>query len=351
LKKIKHIGIVGEGKMGSSIFLFLLGYDFRLTWLCSSSVVKEKASKQAAKKINILWKSGILTEAAFHKKNEETKITEMPVDLGDCDLVIESISEDLETKKEFFRKLDLVVDQECIFTTNSSSIIPSRLIPSESRQKRFAGLHFFFPVNLKNTVELIHGPDASEETIGILKDFLRLINKNIFLQDEKNAFILNRFLLDFQAEAYNLCANGDIAYFQMDELVKERFFPAGVFEFFDHVGIDVMLASIRNYIENEPDKSLYLPLVARMEELIANNHLGLKTRKGFYNYDLQGRPCNDEEMQKMSPADRLGEIEKQLRNKLERAYRSVLATGYVSAETFDEAVKDYLGTDVDLVRI
>lgn len=345
MKKIKHIGIVGEGKMGSSIFLFLLGYDFRLTWLCSGSMGKEKAAKQAAKKINILLKSGILTDAAFRKKNEETKITETPGDLADCDLVIEAISEDLETKKEFFRNLDLMVGRKCIFTTNSSSINPSMLIPSESRQERFAGMHFFFPVNLKNTVELIQGPDTSEETVGILKDFLRLIHKNIFMQDEKHAFILNRLLLDFQAEAFNICKDGDISYRQMDDLVKERFFPAGVFEFFDHVGIDVMLASIRNYIKNEPDKSLYLPIVARMKELIKNNELGLKTRKGFYDYELQGRPCDDDEMQNILPAGRLGEIEKRLRQRLEGAYRSVLATGCVSAEIFDEAVKDYLGTD------
>ena len=80
---------------------------------------------------------------------------------------------------------------------------------------------------------------------------------------------------------------------EIDNLVKENLFPLGIFEFFDHVGIDVMLASIRNYKLNSLSPGSYIPLIQKLEELCANNYLGLKTRKGFYDYSIPGSQKRD----------------------------------------------------------
>ena len=142
-------------------------------------------------------------------KNEKTKITAAPADLKDCDLIIEAITENREAKRTLFESLDALVNPSCIFTTNSSSIVPSLLFPSENRKAKVAGLHFFYPVAMKNTVELITDPYTSQEIIGIAcPDFLQQINKIPFLQDESNAFVLNRILLDFQAGAFHILQEG-----------------------------------------------------------------------------------------------------------------------------------------------
>jgi 3-hydroxyacyl-CoA dehydrogenase len=348
LKEIRHIGIAGEGKMGSSLFLYLLGFDFRLSWLCSAGGGKEKALKQAGKKLKILLISGVITEKEYGLKSEGTVVTDDPLDLKDCDLLIEAIPEDIAMKNAFFRLADEVINPGCIFTSNSSSIIPSRLVPSEKRKDRFAGMHFFFPVNIKKTVELVASPATSPETTSSLSLFLKSIDKNFFIQDEKNAFLLNRLFLDLQAEAYNLCFEGKLTYRQLDSLVKERFFPAGVFEFFDHVGIDVMLSSIRAYSENAGDKNFYAPLIEKMEELEKNNNLGLKTRKGFYEYcQPPGGTIAEGDLIEM-PASLVKTVEMRLRDQFKASVKKVVDSGDITQAELAEAVKDYLGIDDDL---
>jgi 3-hydroxybutyryl-CoA dehydrogenase len=351
LKEIRHIGIAGEGKMGSSLFLYLLGYDFRLSWLCSSGGGKEKAMKQAGKKLNVLLRSGVMTEQEYIFKTEGNTITDDPGDLKDCDLLIEAIPEDIAMKCAFFSLVDEIINPGCLFTTNSSSIVPSKLIPSEKRKETFAGMHFFFPVNMKKTVELVAGPETSPETISALSLFLTSIEKKAFYQDEKNAFILNRLFLDFQAEAYQICHEGKLTYRQVDSLVKERFFPAGVFEFFDHVGIDVMLASIRAYSENTRDKCYYAPLIEKMEELEKKNNLGLKTRRGFYEYCQPGSGNTAAGDPENLPESLLMAVERRLRDQIEGSVKRVLDSGAVISGELAEAVKDYLGIDDDLTSL
>jgi 3-hydroxyacyl-CoA dehydrogenase len=349
LKEIRHIGIAGEGKMGSSLFFCLLGYDSRLSWLCSAGGGKEKALKQFGKKMNILLRTGVMTEQEYKLKTERITVTDDPADLKDCDLLIEAIPEDIALKRAFFGLLDEVINPGCLFTTNSSSIVPSNLVPTEKRKDRFAGMHFFFPVSMKKTVELITGPSTSPETIRVLSRFLESIDKNVFYQDENNAFILNRLFLDFQAEAYNICLERKLSYRQVDRLVKERFFPAGVFEFFDHVGIDVMLASIRSYSENALNISFYAPLIEKMEELVGQNSLGIKTRKGFYEYCQPGAGnITDGNLEEL-PLSLSKTVEKRLKDHFERSVKTFLDSGSVTPGELAEAVKDYLGIDHDLI--
>lgn len=335
--------------MGTSLFLYLLGYDFRLVWLCSDNGGKEKALKLAGKKLNILRQSGVMTAQEYVLKSGQINITDNPADLRDSDLIIEAIPEDIDLKINLFNLLNRVVNSECLFTTNSSSIVPSRLGIPDLRKERFAGMHFFFPVNLKKTVELIAGSDTSPETVTILGSFLTIIDKTIFQQDEKNAFVLNRLFLDFQAEAYNICHEGRMDYRQIDGLVKERFFPTGVFEFFDHVGNDVMLASIRNYTDKAPDRRLYGPLIARLEELVRNNNLGLKTRKGFYDYNQPIIVENDDHNYESLSNALTDEAEKRLKAKFKQSVKNVLDACRISQADLNEAVIDYLGADHDFI--
>jgi 3-hydroxybutyryl-CoA dehydrogenase len=271
----------------------------------------------------------------------------MVEDLEDCDLIIEAITEDIDLKRVLFESLNKAVNAECIFATNSSSFIPSKLISSGERKDKVAGLHFFFPVAMKKTVELITGSQTSLETKESLNRFLVKINKRPFSQDESNAFILNRLLLDFQAEAFNVLGEGKLSFMEIDELVKQRFFPIGAFEFFDHVGIDVMLSSIRSYTRDSTNKGFYAPLFQKLEELVKLNHLGIKTKHGFYDYSLQQElssvPTNsaiDLLDHKNNAADRLWDY-------YIRSVKSVIDSGICTREDLAFYVKDYLGMDTD----
>lgn len=345
--KIKKVAVTGEGKMGSSIFLYLNGFDFHLSWLCSSEEERDRARSVFSTRTKRLWKSGAISEAEYLSKNEKTKVTAAPADLKDCDLIIEAITENREAKKAIFASLDALVNSSCIFTTNSSSIVPSLLFPSESRKAKVAGLHFLYPVAMKNTVELISNPYTSQEVIGSLTLFLQQINKIPFLQDESNAFILNRILLDFQAGAFHILQEGGWSQSNIDDLVRTCFFPVGVFEFFDHVGIDIMLSSMRAYTQNAENKEFYAPMIHVLGTMVTRNQLGMKTGRGFYDYNgktetpFSGGPVSG----KKGPARKV--VRDRLWGYYMRSVASVIESQICSREELAGYLKDYLGTDND----
>jgi 3-hydroxybutyryl-CoA dehydrogenase len=341
---MKRIGVAGEGKMGASIFFYLNDFDFHLTWLCSSEQEKEKAQKTYRKKVKLFLLSGVLSEADYANKLEHTNITDSINELRDCDLIIEAITENMEVKSQLFKSLDQAVNRNCIFASNSSSIVPSCLVPSESRRDKVAGLHFFFPVNLKNTVELITFSSTALQTKDLLSRFLIQINKIPFLQDESHAFIMNRLLLDFQACAFEIVRKEGLSHRQVDEWVRQYMFPVGVFEFFDQVGIDVMLSSIKTYISSSNNREFYRPMVEELEHLVGMNRLGIKTRHGLYNYaDTPDEENNDLSAlfpQKQSVINRLWDC-------YIRGVNQMMKAGICTREEMSCFLKDYLGTDND----
>ena len=347
LKEVHKIGVVGEGKMGSSIFFYLNGFDYNLSWLCSSEPEKEKALKTFIKKSRLLFQSGVLTESEYVAKSESTKVTASVDDLKDCDLIIEAITEEINAKRMLFESLHKAVNANCIFTTNSSSIIPSHLISSESRNDKVAGLHFFFPVPFKNTVELITGTFTSLQTKESLHHFLLEINKRPFHQTESHAFILNRLLLDFQAEAFQVLLEVKLSYREIDELVKKSIFPIGVFEFFDYVGIDIMLSSVKSYTQNADNKEFYEPLIQKMEELVKLNRLGIKTRHGFYDYAHPEGSSAINRNEANEATDYKNIIKDRLWGYYIRSVLSVIESGMCSREDLAWYVKDYMGMDTD----
>jgi 3-hydroxyacyl-CoA dehydrogenase len=347
MNTIRNIGVIGEGKMGTSIFLYLTGFDFHLVWLCSSEPEKEKALKMINRKSRLLFQSGVLTESEYISKAKNTKVTASVDDLKDCDLIIESINEDKDAKTKLFESLHKTVNANCIFTTNSSSIFPSQLFLPESRKDKVAGLHFFFPVPFKNTVELIASASTSVQTRESLHQFLLEIKKRPFLQPESHAFVLNRLLLDFQAGAYNVFLEGIFSYKDIDDLIKQSIFPIGVFEFFDHVGIDIMLASVKAYTQNADNKAFYAPLIQKMEELIQQNHLGIKTRHGFYDYVNPEDPISKNPIEAYENSEYRNIVTDRLKGLYIRSVLSVIESGICSRQELAGYLQDYLGMDDD----
>jgi 3-hydroxybutyryl-CoA dehydrogenase len=347
LNEIKHIGIIGEGKMGKSIFFYLAGFDFRLTWLVSSEDSKEKTRKLFINKTKCLLQGGVITGEESASKIDRTTVTTDPEDLRDCDLVIEAINEDIGMKKALFESLDRTVNTACIFASNSSAILPSQLVPSESRKDRFCGLHFFYPAAIKEVVELITNPSTSSLTKESLHHFLLQINKRPFHQDETNAFLLNRLFLDFQAGAYRVFLEGRLSYKELDELVRLHFFPIGVFEFFDHVGIDVMLSSVKAYTKDKGNQTFYAPLIDKMEELVKLNRLGTKTKQGFYDYMVQAEKVADAagKPEGISAYKRM--VTGLLWDYFIKSVNSAIENGLSSREELAFAIKDYMGMDSD----
>ncbi|HZX61981.1 MAG TPA: 3-hydroxyacyl-CoA dehydrogenase family protein, partial [Bacteroidales bacterium] len=268
------------------------------------------------------------------------KISNNAADLASCELIVEAISEELEAKQQLFRMLDKIAPPGCIFTSNSSSINPSALIPSENRKDKFAGLHFFYPIALKDIVEVILTPETSQETLQQITSFLKSIRRRFLLLEEKDSFILNRIFLDFQNEAFLLVNEKKASLQQIDRIVRERFFPTGVFDFFDSVGLDVMLASVRNYSQDDPAAERYHPLIGQLQELVAAGRLGTKTKGGFYCEGISfdpGYPEND------------AEIIAKLQASYEYAFRRFCHSSGIPPAELKTAMDEYFGVETPVV--
>ena len=340
---IQVVGIIGEGKMGTSLFTFLLNFPFALRWICSQEADIEKLHKILAKKAKRSLKAGLIDQQEYDGLLQRTIISTDKEQLKDCDLIVEAVNEEVELKRNLFACLDKIVSASCILATNSSSINPSQLFVSERRNPMIIGLHYFYPIPMKNIVELIYTQKTSEETKSLAASFLEATGKQFISLNESNSFILNRLFLDIQNEAYRISDQGKATLSQIDQLVQSKMFSFGVFDFMDHVGIDTMLASVKNYVSNYPHKDYYQPLIKRLSQLETEGKLGKKSDEGFYPYEngIKIIPTSEKPL----PVMEQKEILDYLRNiYLGAAKRFTMQSGCTINE-MDHAIKEYFGVD------
>jgi 3-hydroxybutyryl-CoA dehydrogenase len=330
--KIEKVGVIGEGKMGSGIFSYLLPYHFELFWVCSSGADIDKITRQLQKKIIRSLDAGIIDRVQF-ERHRQISISHDKSVLKNCDLIIEAIPEIADLKRNLFSDLDNIVKSGAIFTSNSSSINPSEIAPEGPRAGKFTGMHFFYPVPVKNIVELTATKETTATTLQAVGSFLNDIQRRFITLDEKNSFILNRIFLDFQNEAFLIVKGGNCSYLQMDQLVKTYFFPFGVFDFCDNVGLDTILSSIRNYIRRHPFPDYYSPFTETLSHFTSQGLLGVKTLRGFYEYPITETVVEE--------PDNTPDIVSHLRQTWLASIRRYSSQSHLPIDDMNHAIKEY----------
>ncbi len=337
-EQIKHIGIVGGGKMGTSLFSFLSKYDFKITWYIRNEV--EKAKKKHQRKLDRTLKNQLISKNEFEQIKQNHRITNSIADLANSNLVIECINENLNAKKDLISELFSLLPSDTIIASNSSSIKPELLSGIAEQKERIIGLHFFFPVEMKNVVELITTKYNSETTINRLNEFLVSIHKFHLIQNHSNVFLLNRLMLHLQAAAFNLHYEKKWSFAQIDSVIDQYFFPIGIFAMMDNIGIDLIYKSALNYLEYEKDKKHFMPLMDYMQKSISNNRLGVKTKCGFFSY------INIEDTIPILDKDKK-QIATSLANSYFSSYNWIIENNLCSKKDLIFAMNEYLDTDTE----
>ncbi len=337
-----HVGIVGKGKMGTSLFGYLIDFEFPLVWICKTKNDVEELEKQVRKRWTRTFKTGLIDHDRYENRLNQIYVSHLPRKLAQCNLIIETITEDLCLKRKLFEKLDRITNSDCIFASCSSSILPEDWYTHGKRKDKVIGMHFFYPVPFTNIVELIITRNTSRKTLQNSRLFLNHMNKKFILQQGESAFLLNRLFLDFQAGAFQLCKQNNLSFKEMDDLIVRDFFPVGVFEFFDRVGIDVIRNSIDRYTEKAKNRGFYQPLLNHLGNMIRKNRLGMKTAQGFYTWEAQQRVTPDNINQKSSIEACNGSIKDRLRGWYVDAATRFVEQGYCTEEELTFAVKEYM---------
>ncbi len=334
-QKIEHIGIVGGGKMGTSIFNFLCQYNFKIIWYIRKNA--DKAEKKYHRKLKRSLKNKLISADEFDYMIHNHVIVDSVTKLTDADLIIECINENLLAKQSLISELFSIIRSDALVASNSSSFKPE-ILADEHNRARVVGLHFFYPVEIKHITELVLSNYNSEKDIQKIEEFLKSINKFYLIQNNESAFLLNRMMLKLQAAAYNYAVENKCTFEQIDAAAKQYLFPMGIFETMDHVGIDIIYQSAQNYIEDEEDKSIFLPLLNFMEQCIKENKLGIKTQQGFYNYTNT--------ISVLETNDNNKKIAEFLIHSYQSAYNWALSITNNNAADIDFCMNEYLDMDM-----
>ncbi|HVX18438.1 MAG TPA: 3-hydroxybutyryl-CoA dehydrogenase [Acidimicrobiales bacterium] len=282
-KPIKRVGVLGSGIMGSGLVEVAAkaGYevvlrsraqataDATITGLDKSLTKQvDKGRLEAADKEAILGR--VTGTAELH-------------DLSSCDLIIESVVEDLEVKKQLFAELDKVVNSDAILATNTSTLPVVELAMVTERPESVVGVHFFNPAPMMSLVEVVRPLTASDDTVATVVEFATACGKDPVEVQDRAGFIVNALLFPYLNNAVRMMENGTASRDAIDSAMKGGCnFPMGPLALLDLVGLDTSLAILDAlYAEFRDPNYAAVPLLRRM---VTAGHLGRKSGLGFYDY-------------------------------------------------------------------
>jgi 3-hydroxybutyryl-CoA dehydrogenase len=282
--QIKKVAVIGAGAMGSGIAYIcaMKGYEVAIT------EVNEDLLKRGVTKIRQMIVDGVSrgklmpkeAEAVLSKVKGTTDITEAA---RDADIVVEAVYEDMNVKKDIFKKLDENCPAHTVMASNTSALSITEMAETTKRPDKVLGVHFFNPPYAMKLVEIVMGEQTSEETKEIATSFARGLGKETVTVRDSPGFIVNRLVLPMLNEAMQLVFEEKKTTIEdVDKAVTLGMnFPAGPFRLADFVGLDVALAVLEHLHEAFGEK--FKPSTVLVEK-VKNGQLGIKTRKGFYDY-------------------------------------------------------------------
>ena len=204
-------------------------------------------------------------------------------DLGDCDIIIESVVEDLTTKQELFRELDRVAKPSAVLATNTSTLPVVEMARVVKQPERVCGIHFFNPAAVLPLVEVVRPITASDETIARALAFVAAIGKDGVSVLDRAGFIVNALLFPYLNNAIRMLEEGTASMQDIDTAMKGGCnFPMGPFALLDLVGLDTSL-SILETLHSSFGEENFAPR-PMLRALVEQGKLGRKTKAGFYVY-------------------------------------------------------------------
>jgi len=284
-KKIGKVAIIGCGTMGGGIAMNFANVGIPVTILEMDQAALDRGFGIIRRNYENSAKRGRFTMEEVEKRMGLLSQTTSYDEIGDADIVIEAVFEDMEIKKQIFTKLDEVMKPGAVLATNTSTLDIDEIASVTKRPEDVIGTHFFSPANVMRLLENVRGEKSSPETIKTVMDMGKKIGKVAVLAGNCDGFIGNRMLHPYRRQAEFLVEEGAQPE-DVDRVIYDFGFAMGPFAMGDLAGLDVGYLVRQRQLKNWPQGKRYSSLGDKVVEL--GRH-GQKTQAGWFLYEEGNR--------------------------------------------------------------
>jgi 3-hydroxybutyryl-CoA dehydrogenase len=282
---VTRLAVVGAGSMGAQVA--------QQAALCGVEVtLQDKSAEQLRKAVESnrghvmrrVEKGKLGREAAEKALGRVRTTTDLPDAVESADFIIEAVFEDLALKRAVFAELDRSVTANTVLASNSSTMGISKIADATGRPERCINMHFFYPVLVMDLVEVVRGPQTSDDTVERAMKMAKEMDRTaVMLNKEIDGFIVNRILHAATQEAYRLLDGGVAGFEDIDTAVEKGLnWPMGPFRLGDFSGLDVTYNARKHMYEATGDERLRPS--PQLEAKVKAGKLGRKTGEGWYTY-------------------------------------------------------------------
>jgi 3-hydroxybutyryl-CoA dehydrogenase len=290
IKEIRRVGVIGAGAMGRGIaqLCAAAGCSVQLFDNAAEAVTRARDAVRGDLAQGVA--KGKLAQAEADATLARIQAATTLGQLGDCDLVVEAIIENLEAKQELFRKLEAVVGPACILATNTSSLSVTAIAAACGDAKRVAGWHFFNPVPRMRLVEVVQAPRTATTVVDALVGLSKRLGHRAVVTSDSPGFVVNHAGRAFVTEGLKLLAERCAEHPVLDAILRNcAGFRMGPFELLDLTGLDVSVPVMESIHAQYYGDDRYRP-VALARTRMAAGLLGRKSGEGFYRYEGDAAP-------------------------------------------------------------
>jgi 3-hydroxyacyl-CoA dehydrogenase len=294
--RVEKVGVVGAGTMGSGIAIAFAQAGIPVVVVDTNEEAVDKARQTVMGMFMYRVQQGKLTQEEAWKRAQSIEFTDDWSRLADADLIVEAVFENLDVKRDVFRKLDAIAKPGAILATNTSTLDVDKIAEATQRPEAVVGLHFFVPANIIPLLEIVRGAKTSSQTLATAFKLAKQLRKKGVLSANAFGFIGNRMIFDYLGEAIALAEEG-VPPARIDAVMKRFGFPMGPFAMADLSGLDI------GWQIQQGSGATTLGRTNVLQRLVEMKRLGQKTMAGYFKYDKavgKGRePIPDPEVERI----------------------------------------------------
>ena len=347
-KEIDSAAVIGAGTMGGGIAMCFANVGIPVKVLERDRETLDKGLAKVRRNYEISVKRGSMNADDVDTRMALIEPASTYADIGEADIVIEAVFENLDVKKEVFKQLDEVMKPGAILASNTSTLDIDAMAGMTGRPGDVIGTHFFSPANIMKLLEIVRGDATSKEVIASTIKLGKRINKVVGVCGNCDGFLANRTRIPFKIEMMALVEEGSLPE-QVDKVMYDFGYPMGPFAVGDLAGLDISYATRQRRAQEDPENFKPDPI---SDALVEAGRLGQKSGAGYFRYKEGDRtPYPDPEVAEIiqSVSRQMG-IERREIGDEEVLSRLLLSSVNEAAKILEEGIA-YRSSDVDVMWI